>query len=74
VTRFDPSHPNGVPLPDVTTAADGSFSLTDTPPKPKVHEHKVPAYTVCYQVSHAADAHLSASAASVSVAISNNGR
>jgi hypothetical protein len=33
VTRTDPSDPGGLALPDVTTAADGTFTFTDTPPK-----------------------------------------
>jgi hypothetical protein len=34
VTRIDPTNPNGVALPDANTAADGSFTITDTPPRP----------------------------------------
>lgn len=68
VTRFDPAHPNGVALPDVTTAADGSFSFTDTPPKANTDTG-----TVTYQVSYAGDAHLSASTGSTSVTIKYNG-
>lgn len=64
VTRTDPAEPDGVALPDVTTAADGSFSITDTPPK--LHANKG---TVTYQVSYAGDAHLSASTATVSVTV-----
>jgi hypothetical protein len=62
VTRIDKAHPGGVTLPDVTTAADGSFSFTDTPPKHTVG-------TVTYTVSYAGDAHLTASSASFSVTI-----
>jgi hypothetical protein len=68
VTRFDPAHPNGVALPDVITAADGSFSFTDTPPKANMDTG-----TVIYQVSYAGDAHLSASTGSTSVTIFYNG-
>jgi hypothetical protein len=64
VTRTDPAEPDGVALPDVTTAADGSFSITDTPPK--LHANQG---TVTYQVSYAGDAHLTASAAAVSVTV-----
>jgi hypothetical protein len=64
VTRTDPAEPDGVALPDVTTAADGSFSITDTPPK--LHANQG---TVTYQVSYAGDAHLTASAATVSVTV-----
>lgn len=68
VTRFDPADPNGVALPDVTTAADGSFSFTDTPPKANTDKG-----TITYQVSYAGDVHLSASTASTSVTIQYNG-
>jgi len=68
VTRFDPAHPNGVALPHVTTAADGSFSFTDTPPKANMDTG-----TVTYQVSYAGDAHLSASTGSTSVTVHYNG-
>jgi hypothetical protein len=68
VTRFDPADPNGVALPDVTTAADGSFSFTDTPPKLNADKG-----TITYQVSYAGDVHLSASNASTSVTIQYNG-
>lgn len=64
VTRTDPAEPDGVALPDVTTAADGSFSITDTPPK--LHANQG---TVTYQVSYAGDAHLTTSAATVSVTV-----
>lgn len=64
VTRTDPAEPDGAALPDVTTAADGSFSITDTPPK--LHANQG---TVTYQVSYAGDAHLTASAAAVSVTV-----
>jgi hypothetical protein len=69
VTRFDPANPGGVALPDVTTAADGSFSITDTPPKVT----NTDTGTVTYQVSYAGDVHLSASTASVSVTVHYNG-
>jgi hypothetical protein len=64
VTRTDPAEPDGVALPDLTTAADGSFSITDTPPK--LHANQG---TVTYQVSYAGDAHLTASTATVSVTV-----
>lgn len=69
VTRFSPSAPNGVTLPDVTTAADGSFSFTDTVPGTRGRDTS----TVTYQVSYAGDAHLSAATASASVTVGNNG-
>lgn len=68
VTRTDPDNPGGVALSDVTTAADGSFSITDTPPKAHVHTG-----TVTYQVSYAGDTHLSASSASFSVTVHYKG-
>jgi hypothetical protein len=67
VTRIDPTNPNGVALLDVTTAADGSFTITDTPPKANVDSG-----TVTYKVSYAGDAYLIASAASVSVTVHYN--
>lgn len=51
---------NGVALPDVTTAADGSFSFTDTPQKKG---------TYTYQVSYAGDVHLTAATASATVTL-----
>jgi hypothetical protein len=60
VTRVDSAHPSGVALPDVTTAADGSFSISDTPSVTG---------TVTYQVSYAGDVHLTASNASQTVQI-----
>jgi hypothetical protein len=69
VTRFSPSDPNGVTLPGVTTAADGSFSFTDTAPKTSGQNTS----TVTYQVSYAGDAHLSAATASASVTVRNDG-
>jgi hypothetical protein len=68
VTRIDPANPSGVALPDVTTAADGSFSITDTPPKANVDTG-----TVTYQVSYAGDTRLSASSARFSVTVHYNG-
>jgi hypothetical protein len=62
VLRTDNTNPDGVALSDVATAADGSFSITDTPPKGVVG-------TVTYRVSYAGDVHLTASTASVSVTI-----
>ena len=67
VTRVDPTHPNGVALPDVTTAANGSFTITDTPPRARVDRA-----TVTYKVSYAGDAYLTASSASVSVTVHYN--
>jgi len=67
VTRIDPAHPNGVALPDVTTAANGSFTITDTPPRAHVERA-----TVTYKVSYAGDGHLTASSASVSVTVHYN--
>lgn len=69
VTRFDPSHPNGVTLPGVTTAADGSFSFTDTAPKTPGQDTS----TVTYQVSYAGNGHLSPSTATASVQVRNTG-
>lgn len=69
VTRVDPADPNGVPLPDVTTAADGSFSFSDTAPKTVGADTS----TVTYQVSYAGDAHLTVSNASASVTVDNTG-
>jgi sugar lactone lactonase YvrE len=57
VTRVDPTNPDGVALPDVTTAADGSFTITDTPPKANVDTG-----TVTYQVSYAGDDYLAEAA------------
>lgn len=62
VTRTDKADPGGITLPEVTTAADGSFSITDTPPRATIG-------TVTYQVSYAGDFHLTASTASFSVTI-----
>jgi hypothetical protein len=62
VTRTDRADPGGVTLPDVTTAANGSFSITNTPPRGTTG-------TVTYQVSYAGDLHLAASTASFSVTI-----
>jgi YVTN family beta-propeller protein len=67
VTRIDPTNPDGVALPDVTTAADGSFTITDTPPKVNVDSG-----TVTYKVSYAGDAYLTASTASASVTVHYN--
>lgn len=62
VVRTDETHPGGVTLPDATTGTDGSFSVTDTPPKGTVG-------TLTYRVSYDGDAHLTASTASVSITI-----
>jgi YVTN family beta-propeller protein len=67
VTRTDPANPNGVALPDVTTAADGSFTITDRPPKANVDSA-----TVTYKVSYAGDAYLTGSSASASVTVRYN--
>jgi hypothetical protein len=64
VTRTDPADPGGVALPDVTTAADGTFSVTDTLPKTD-HNKAI----VTYQVSWAGDGHLTASSATYSVTV-----
>jgi sugar lactone lactonase YvrE len=64
VTRTDKADPRGITLPDVTTAADGSFSITDTP-------RNGTKGTVTYQVSYAGNVHLTASSASISVTISH---
>ncbi|WP_031520083.1 hypothetical protein, partial [Streptomyces sp. NRRL F-5123] len=60
VTRVDRSHPAGVALPAVTTAADGTFTVTDTPPV---------SGTVTYQVAYAGGAHLAAATASATVQV-----
>lgn len=60
VTRTDPSDPNGVSLPDVTTAPDGTFSITDTP--------RVKG-SVTYRITYAGDAHLAAATTTVTVKI-----
>jgi hypothetical protein len=62
VIRTDKTDPDGVTLPDVTTAANGSFTITDTPRKGTIG-------TVTYRVSYPGDVHLTASTASVSVTI-----
>lgn len=69
VTRTDPADPNGVTLPSVTTAADGSFSFSDTAPKTPGQDTS----KVTYQVSYAGTAHLTASNASASVTVVNTG-
>jgi hypothetical protein len=60
VTRVDSADPSGTALSDVTTAADGSFGITDTPPVTG---------TVTYKVSYAGDVHLTASNASATVQV-----
>ncbi|MGK4584843.1 hypothetical protein [Kitasatospora sp. HPMI-4] len=60
VTRVDSDDPSGVSLPDVTTAADGSFSITDAP---------CGTGTVTYQVSYAGDVQLTASTATATVTV-----
>lgn len=64
VTRTDSAEPDGVALPDVTTAADGSFSITDT--LPKLHANQG---IVTYQFSYAGDPLLTASAATFAVTV-----
>ncbi|MFI0897201.1 hypothetical protein [Streptomyces sp. NPDC020983] len=60
VTRVDRANPAGTALPAVTTGANGTFTVTDTPPTDG---------TVTYQLAYAGNAHLAASAASVTVQI-----
>jgi hypothetical protein len=62
VARVDPDGTR-VTLPDVTTAADGSFTITDTP-------HGVTG-SVSYQVVYAGDASLSPATANASVTVRN---
>jgi hypothetical protein len=69
VTRIDPAHPNGVTLPPVTTAADGSFSFTDKAPGTRGQDES----TVTYQVAYAGDTHLSPAATSAYVTVYNQG-
>jgi hypothetical protein len=64
VTRTDSAEPDGVALPDVTTAADGSFSITDT--LPKLHANQG---VVTYQFSYAGDPLLTASSATFAVTV-----
>jgi hypothetical protein len=64
VTRTDSAEPDGVALPDVTTAADGSFTLTDT--LPKLHANQG---VVTYQFSYAGDPLLTASSATFAVTV-----
>lgn len=64
VTRIDPDNPGGVALPDVTTAANGTFTITDTPPK-----FNGDTGTVTYQVSYVGDQYLTAITASASVIV-----
>ncbi|MEY9946460.1 hypothetical protein [Kitasatospora sp. GAS1066B] len=60
VSRVDADDPDGVSLPNVTTATDGSFSVTDTP---------CATGSVSYQVSYDGDAHLAAAQASATVSV-----
>ncbi len=60
VTRTDPADPNGVALPAATVAADGTFSVTDTP-------QAVGTYT--YQAAYAGDATHAAADASAAVQV-----
>lgn len=62
ITRTDSAHPSGVALPDVTTAADGSFSITDT-------LSKQTRGTVTYTVTYDGDVHLTPSTASASLTV-----
>ena len=64
VTRTDSAEPDGVALPDVTTAADGSFTITDS--LPKLHANQG---IVTYQFSYAGDPLLTASSATFSVTV-----
>ena len=64
VTRTDSAEPDGVALPDVTTAADGSFTITDTPPKMHANQG-----IVTYQFSYAGDPHLAGSSATFLVTV-----
>ncbi|MFJ5260804.1 YncE family protein [Streptomyces sp. NPDC088387] len=74
VTRTDLESPNGKALPAVKTKADGSFSLTDTPPS---------GGKVTYKVSYEGDATHAPAAGSdavevsrkaVSLSLNNNGK
>ena len=69
VKRFDPAHPNGVTLPSVTTATDGTFSFTDKAPQTRGQKTS----TVTYQVSYAGDSYLAPASASTSVTVRNDG-
>ncbi|MGF1429624.1 YncE family protein [Kitasatospora sp. LaBMicrA B282] len=60
VTRVDAADPDGVALPDVTTAADGSFGVTDVPPA---------GGTVTYQLSFDGTTHLAAASTSTTVTV-----
>ena len=64
MTRTDSAEPDGVALPDVTTAADGSFTITDTPPKMHANQG-----VVTYQFAYAGDPHLTASTATFAVTV-----
>ena len=68
VTRVDPADPNGVALPDVTTNADGTYTITDHN-LPKVEGNSE---TITYQVSYAGNAYLTSSSASAAVAVTNS--
>ncbi|WP_317444087.1 Ig-like domain repeat protein [Streptomyces collinus] len=63
VTRTDLEYPNGKALPAAAVKADGTFSLTDTPPA---------GGKVTYKVSYAGDADRTAAAASDTVEVSRN--
>lgn len=60
MTRVDPANPSGTGLPDVTTAADGSFGIADTPPVTG---------TFTYQISYAGGVHPAAFTASVTLRV-----
>ncbi|MBM9508924.1 YncE family protein [Actinacidiphila acididurans] len=62
VTRTDTADPSGVALPDVTTAADGSFSIGDT-------LSKQTRGTVTYTVTYDGDVHLTSATASASLTV-----
>lgn len=63
VTRTDVESPDGKKLPTVTTKADGSFSLADTPPA---------GGKVTYKVAYAGDATRAAASASDTVEVSRS--
>ncbi len=68
VTRVDSADPNGVALPDVTTNADGTYTITDDN-LPKVEGNSE---TITYQASYAGNAYLTSSSASAAVAVTNS--
>jgi hypothetical protein len=68
VTRVDSADPNGVALPDVTTNADGTYTITDDN-LPKVLGNSE---TITYQVAYAGNAYLTSSSANAAVAVTNS--